>query len=231
MVSTWAVSVILFSAFFGARSDDATEKVRQIVANFNHYLIVHEQTQLELPNIGILPIDPIKLRNGHIGNFSSLEVHEEPIIEEIKNRDGSSTYKFDVKLGLSDLSVKYDFFANFLIYKRQGTFTFATKANEIEATGIVVVQADKSCDATLYSAKYLKYGDHQIIVEPSTFPLLSEFTATLLNYVTPLIIPITNKVIEGTLFIPSFQKHFSDIVCQNMELTSNLTMNHRIMPS
>lgn len=216
MISTWAASIILFSAIFGARSDDAVEKVRQIVANFDHYLIVHEQTQLELPNIGILPIDPIKLRNGHLGNLSSLEVHEEPIVEEIKNRDGSSTYKFDVKLSLKELNFKYDFFANFLVYKREGTFTFVTKENEVETTGIVVVQADKSCDATLFSAKFLKYGNYQITLEPSTFPFLSQITATILNYVTPIVIPITNKVVEGTLFVPSFQKYFSDLVCQHM---------------
>ncbi|WP_277213966.1 hypothetical protein, partial [Isoptericola croceus] len=109
-------------------------KVKQVVANFDEYLVDHLQTHLELPNIGLLPVDPIKMRNGRVGDFSTLKVFEEPSVQVIKNRDGSSTYIFDVKLGLDQLNFKYNFSANFFVYKREGNYTFETRENEMEVT-------------------------------------------------------------------------------------------------
>lgn len=223
MFAVWTASAILFAAFFGAQSvpvrDDpvSVDAVKKIIENADNYLDDHHLSQLDLPNIGLLPIDPVKLQNGQFGKLSTLELQEDPVIEQIKNKDGSSTYKFDVKLGLKELAIHYDFLINlFGVYKNNGQITLAINQNEMEVTGIVVVAADKTCDATLYSAEYLKYGDFKIDVQPNSIPEVTQVTESVMNYFSSKILPITNKALEASIFFPGFQNRFSEFLCKQL---------------
>nr|XP_014283699.1 uncharacterized protein LOC106685504 [Halyomorpha halys] len=225
MFTAWSVCVILSAAVFSAGAasfdddeDILIEAVKGVVNNINNYIEDHNLEHIGLPNIGLLPIDPLKLRNGQLGKFSTIELQDVTFINQTKMTDGTVLFSFDILLGLKEFRFEYDFILYApLLFNQNGHFSLSPMRNSIQVTGKVSIK-DKTCDAMLGNIRVAEYGHYKIQLEPNNMPYATQITEDLMNFVSPLVLPITNKVIQIAAYLPPVNRVLSSIVCRVLDL-------------
>lgn len=198
--------------------DPSVQVVKNVITKANYYLEDHLLTELSLPNIGgYLPTDVVTLTGGKIGEFNTLVLREDPEIQQRTNTDGSTTYLFDVKLGLQQLGLQYQFKVKIIGFViREGFVDLSPQENVVSAKGIVVVQKNGKCDAGFYGVSVDKLDSFKVLIQPEDIPGLGVVSQTILNFVTPRIIPVTNFALNGAVLSPTFQRSFSQFVCKEI---------------
>ncbi|XP_014283950.1 uncharacterized protein [Halyomorpha halys] len=217
MALTWSVCSILFLAVFGAKAfiledDPLVDKVKAIIAKVDTYVSSHGFSDLNLPNIGTKP--PVQLTNGGFRDFSSLYVQDATNVNQTTLSDGSTLYTFDIKVGLSEFVLHYDFDFSALVVKEKGNFSLSVQKNSADVTGSVVVQTNGTCEGKLISATVLVLGDFKITITPDNIPHV--ITEAILNLLSPLLIPTLNKEIKSVLPGSGLQNVFSTIACSEL---------------
>ncbi|CAH1388902.1 unnamed protein product [Nezara viridula] len=221
MVALWSVlGALLCSVHFGAAlssledDDPVVKKINEVITNANNYLTDHLLTSLSLPNIGVLPLDPVKLTEGKVSQFDTIQLTGTPLVNQKKNQDGSTTYTFDLNLSLDVLLVQYQFRASFLgLYSQEGQLTISPQDNALALQGIVVVGPGSECDAVISSAEVVHLDKFQIDIQPTDIPFISKISETILNVISPKLQWILDVVVKAAIFSPSCQRNFSDLVC------------------
>lgn len=198
----------------GVTSDD-TQTVKAIVESVDNFLKDQHATVLRLPNIGVLPTDFIKLRNGTLEGLDTMQVLEEPVIRRKRNKDNSTTYMFFVNFGISELSFHYDFESSAPVVGR-GEVWLIPEENSLKAAGILVL-GDKVCDARLYSVDVEKFGKFAIDISPSDVPAIANLTQAILKYTVPKLMEVVDAAFEAETLDPDFQAWFSDFVCLHLK--------------
>lgn len=222
MASTWSLCTILFAALFGARAlplqdDNLIEKVKTIIAHVDDYLATHGMNELLLPDIGIFSFDPVKLRNGGFGEFSTIFVQDTSSVNKTQQGD-ETLYNFDIKLGLDELKVHYDFDISTILIKETGNFNLTLLKNSAQLTGSVNVESNKVCKAKLTSIQVLELGDYRIEI-PDDVSALILVSEVILNAITPKLVPFFNTALRTALLVPGSQNIFSAIACSQLSLS------------
>ncbi|CAH1404754.1 unnamed protein product [Nezara viridula] len=223
MFAVVALGFLLASACAGDfapvhEDDPSIQVVKNVIIKSNYYLEDHLMTELNLPNIGgYLPTDVVALTDGKIGELNTLVLKGDPGIQKRTNSDGSTTYLFDVKLGLQQLGIQYKFKVKIIGFViREGFVDLSPEVNIVGAKGIVVVQKDGRCDASFYGVSVDKLDGFKVLIQPQDIPGLSTISQTILNFVTPRVIPVTNFALNGAVLSPTFQRSFSQFVCKEI---------------
>ncbi|XP_014283952.1 uncharacterized protein [Halyomorpha halys] len=219
MALTWSFYTILFTTLFGARAstlgdDPLVEKVKTIIANVDDYLATHGMNELLLPDIGIFSIEPIKLRNGGFGQFSTIYVQDATTVNKTQQEDGN-LYSFDLKLGLKELLVYYDFNISAIIIKEKGNFTLSVLKNSAQLTGSVSVLNNKICKAKLTNVRVLELEDYSIQLSKDT-PALILVSEMIFNIIGPKLVPLLNTALRAALLVPGVQNVFAAIACSEL---------------
>lgn len=225
MFTAWSLCVILFAAVFSARAapfdddeDILIDMVKNVITNINNFIEDHNLEHISLPNIGLLPIDPIKLRHGQLGKFSTIELQDVTFINQTTMTDGSVLYSFDLLLGMKEFRFEYDFilYAPF-IFSQDGHFSLSPLRNSVEVSGKIVLK-DKTCDASLSNIRVAEYGHFKIDLQPNNMPHATQITEDIMNLVSPLVLPITNKVMQIAAYLPPVNRVLSSLVCRVIEI-------------
>lgn len=198
----------------GVASDDF-QTVKALVESVDNFLKDHHVTVLRLPNIGVLPTDPIRLRKGTLEGLDTMQVLEEPVINKKRNKDNSTTFMFFVNLGIQELSFHYDLESS--VPKVRGGEVWLTPAgNSLEAAGIVVV-GDEVCDARLYSVVVEEFGEFRIDISPTDIPAMANLTEIIFEYAVPKLMEVVDAAFEAETLDRGFQAWFSDFVCLHLK--------------
>lgn len=218
------LAALLCSVAFGGsptrlgEDDPVVQKINEVITKANNFFSDHLLTFLPLPNIGVLPLDPVKLTEGRISQFDTTQLAGTPIVHHQQNPDGSTTYTFDINLSLNVLLVQYQFHASFLgVFSQDGQLSLSPQNNALNAQGVVVVGPGSYCSAKVSSAEVDHLEDFQIDIEPSDIPFIGKISETILNYVSPRLRWVIDGVIKGVIFSPSYQRNFSDLVCSTIK--------------
>ena len=220
MLALCTVTALLFSGVFGATSvllsadDPFVLKAKQVISKANNYITDHSLTSISLPALNI-PFNPLSLSEGKLSQFNTIQLAGDPVIYQRPNADGTSTYTFDLELALNVIVMEYQFkISLFGPFSQNGQVTINPQKNTLRAKGVIVV--GPNCDASITGADVTKFEDFQIDVEPDDIPYASSISETILNIVSPHLLPMTNLAIKGILFVPSFQENFSEFICKNI---------------
>lgn len=219
MTPTRSVFALLLVAVLGARAliledDPLVEKVKAIIANVNSYVSSHGFDELNIPDVGSR--HPVQLKNGGFGVFSSIYVQDATGINETKQDDGSTLYTFNIKVGLSELVVHYDFDFSAIIIKEKGNFSLSVQKNSAEVSGSAVVKNDSTCEAQLTKVALLVLGDYKLTISPDNIPGLHIISQAILDLISPLLLPSLNKSLRAALSSPGVQNVFSSIACPEL---------------
>ena len=215
MLSVLALPCLLGFALSAPVNDYSTD-VQDVVSFADNYIKDHILTDVKLPNIGgYLPTDIVELSDGKLGAFDTMKVLGSPVVSARPNSDGSVTYLFDLSLGLQQLSLQYQFDVKlFGVQNKYGSVTISPTENSVRAKGLVLIKKDRTCEADLRSLAVTSFSNYVIEVTPINIPQLQLITETILNFVSPKLIPVSNVALQGVIFAPGFQHIFSEIVCE-----------------
>lgn len=186
--------------------------IREVIYEADQYLATNHLDQQKLPNLGVLPLDPFKLRNGRVGNFSTITLIGEPYVVQSEAADGSTSLSLDLEIGLKEVLVYYD--VEFALQEVNGSASISTNTDSVHANVTVTLTSDQKCKAVLYTAEVLAFQDFAIEIKPEDIPNLTKFNQKILNLVVPALLPFTNTIVSGVISTELFQNKFSEIVCK-----------------
>lgn len=220
MGSSW-LAVILLSVLGTACADEPPiiGVIREMLYETNQELAKNHQDHLALPNLGILIWDPIKLRNGSLGVFSTVELVGEQNATQNDKPDGAMELILDLNIGLGTISLQYDFHINVLgLYVQSGVALLTTSSDTARANVTVTISKDGKCSATLNSAIVTELDNFKIELQPNYIPNLTLISQALVNFLTPKSLPLVNLVISQAVGTDFVQKQFSERLCKKLPL-------------
>lgn len=219
-----ATSVVLLASSLVASlplgDDPIVDLIREAIFEADEYIAQEHMDELKLPDFGFHPwSDPIKLRNGQLGNFSTIQLRGTPNATYENNPNGSMTFQLDLPLGLDHFGIFYDFRIDIVdIVSRVGNCSVWTEHNLADVSVTLRAGGSQKCSAILNSFVLKEFGKLQIKILPEDLPEIVPVGEFLLDFIALRLIPATNAVVKKIIETDFFRQKFSEIVCSKVPI-------------
>lgn len=199
--------------------EDNLHYVKTIINDINYKL-----KEKKMDNVGIRRevmeffIGFLEIKEGLIGNFSSIVLRNVPQEFKKTQTDGATLYDFDLTLGLEELILYVDFNLDVgLFYRAAGKIRASTDEDSVRIKGSITINGEEpgTCVANMNSAVILNVGKFKISVTPqNTLNDILNFIAEMgINQLSSFALPHINFLIDQFINDDYFQTFFKDLVC------------------